>query len=174
MGRPAIKDEPKRCKQCRKALTRKRFGERLEDRSNFRRRVFCDRTCMALYQLGESPSSHFLKRFRKGSCEKCGSSHLLQVHHANSNRSDNSPENLITLCARCHAQFHWANGKQHVVLCYVCGKPSYRWGLCPTHLTRLKRYGSPYLRPKRTGHRSQLYWDLGTPNGLTYPVLQRE
>ena len=174
MGRLQIADRARKCRQCGKPLQRKRFKGRLEDRSNFRRRLFCDRLCMASFQLSSSPSSHFLKRFRKKRCEQCSSERSLGVHHADEDRNNNQPENLVTLCATCHTLLHWQNGKRRAPLCYVCGKPSIGWGLCGMHRTRLKRYGSPYLRPKKTGHRSQLYWDLSIPNGLRFPVLLKE
>lgn len=41
-------------------------------------------------------------------CQTCGSMHRLQVHHLKfrSQSGDDSEENLITLCAECHAQLH--------------------------------------------------------------------
>ncbi len=41
-------------------------------------------------------------------CQKCGSRLDLQVHHIElrSQSGDDSEENLITLCARCHTGIH--------------------------------------------------------------------
>ena len=41
-------------------------------------------------------------------CQSCGSSRNLQVHHlrARSKLGDDAPQNLITLCAECHARQH--------------------------------------------------------------------
>ena len=41
-------------------------------------------------------------------CQHCGSSRNLQVHHlrARNKLGDDAPENLITLCADCHARQH--------------------------------------------------------------------
>ena len=41
-------------------------------------------------------------------CQVCGSSENLQVHHRKlrSRSGDDAEENLITLCAHCHAQIH--------------------------------------------------------------------
>src|ERR1700722_5687082 len=41
-------------------------------------------------------------------CQRCGSLRDLQVHHIQSRslRGDDSEDNLITLCARCHQQVH--------------------------------------------------------------------
>lgn len=51
-------------------------------------------------------------------CELCGYEpfwrRALDVHHRNGEKSDNSPENLMTLCANCHreleAEIHNRNG----------------------------------------------------------------
>ncbi len=45
-------------------------------------------------------------------CQGCGSSKDLQVHHmrARSKLGDDSLENLISLCANCHADLHWQPG----------------------------------------------------------------
>jgi 5-methylcytosine-specific restriction endonuclease McrA len=41
-------------------------------------------------------------------CQICGSSLNLEVHHKDfrSKGGDDSEENLITLCAKCHSQVH--------------------------------------------------------------------
>jgi len=41
-------------------------------------------------------------------CQNCGTTKRLQVHHlrSRSELGDDAAENLITLCADCHAQFH--------------------------------------------------------------------
>ena len=41
-------------------------------------------------------------------CQICGASENLQVHHiqSRSKLGHDSPENLITLCASCHAALH--------------------------------------------------------------------
>jgi len=41
-------------------------------------------------------------------CQSCGSLRNLQVHHMQSRglHGDDTEENLITLCASCHAQIH--------------------------------------------------------------------
>ena len=43
---------------------------------------------------------------KKSECEKCGfvavHSCQLDIHHINENHSDNTPNNLQTLCANCH------------------------------------------------------------------------
>ncbi len=41
-------------------------------------------------------------------CQHCGSSQNLQVHHIcfRSQLGDDTAENLVTLCAKCHEQIH--------------------------------------------------------------------
>lgn len=41
-------------------------------------------------------------------CQACGSSQNLQIHHKKfrSQSGHDSEDNLITLCARCHAETH--------------------------------------------------------------------
>lgn len=41
-----------------------------------------------------------------GVCVHCGSDENLHVHHIDRNRSNNLPENLLVLCAKCHIKEH--------------------------------------------------------------------
>lgn len=43
-------------------------------------------------------------------CERCGSTKNLNVHHRDRNRSNNTRENLMILCERCHTTYHNNNG----------------------------------------------------------------
>ena len=47
-------------------------------------------------------------------CQQCGSRTNLQVHHiqVRSQSGDDSEENLITLCADCHAHHHHSRTSQ--------------------------------------------------------------
>lgn len=44
-----------------------------------------------------------------GKCETCGfpDKRILEVHHKDRNRNNNTRENLILLCPNCHALQHW-------------------------------------------------------------------
>jgi hypothetical protein len=93
-------------------------------------------------------------RCMKPCCESCGGNARLGLHHKDGDRTNNSPENLQTLCASCHTATHWENGKhawKRLGSCSVCGKPARKLGLCETHHTRLKRHGSPYLVKRKIG-----------------------
>ena len=97
---------------------------------------------------------------QKTECEKCGGKSRLGLHHKDRDRTNNSPENLQTLCPRCHTSTHWSEDKKawrrHPALCSVCGKPSKRLGLCETHRSRFLRHGSPFLRKIKIG----AFWRL--------------
>lgn len=165
MPMPRKVDLTRICNHCGTILTRRRFNGRLEDRGVFLRRVYCDRSCMAAAFLTDDPSSTYMARFLKESCETCGATRRLGVHHLDEDRTNNSPANLQTLCPACHTRLHWATGKQpwrrHPPICTVCGEPAKRLGLCETHRSRLLRHGSPYLVKRKIGHTWQLVEDRG-------------
>ena len=149
----------KHCLDCGTQLQRKRFNGRLEDASVFSRRKYCGRFCMAQAKTMENPSlSAYRKRaakFRGESCEFCGTSSGLHIHHKNENVADNSPGNLQTLCGSCHLKDHhkrW-NRKKPKPPCMVCGRVSYRSKLCNTCRTRQRKNGTPYLKAERHGSR---------------------
>ena len=155
-----IKPTPiKHCVQCGAKMERKRSNGRLEDLAIFNRRKYCDRACMAAAFVIKEPTQTTLmeraRAFRGTCCEFCGTTERLQVHHDDRDRSNNSPSNLKTLCASCHMRLHHRRGDiiefKPKPPCTVCGKPSYRSGLCSTCRTRQSRYGSPYLKAIRTG-----------------------
>jgi hypothetical protein len=102
---------------------------------------------------------------QKPTCEMCGGTSRLGLHHKDRDRTNNSPENLQTLCPSCHTRLHWVEDKapwrRHPPSCTVCGKPAKRLGLCETHRTRWLRHGSPYLVKKQVG-RSWLLMDERT------------
>lgn len=97
---------------------------------------------------------------QKNACEICGGTLRLGLHHKDRNRTNNSPENLQTVCPRCHTRLHWQEDKKawrrHPAICTVCGKPAQKLGLCATHRTRQRRHGSPYLVKKQSGR----FWQL--------------
>ena len=46
------------------------------------------------------------QKYRKDACEICGNNSQLHVHHIDSDRTNNNPNNLITLCNKCHLRVH--------------------------------------------------------------------
>jgi len=169
------KQEPEiRCQACQARLVRKRFNGRLEDLSAFRRRKFCDRACMATGMLQESPTTSALRRratkLKGDSCEKCGATEGIGIHHVDSNPANNDESNLMTLCASCHTAWHWRNGKKaprRQGSCKVCGAPARKLDMCQKHYQRFRKYGDPCLTKIRDGSRFVLSREIpGSPNGL--------
>lgn len=78
---------------------------------------FCTRKCASIFNRSlTSKKAYVVTGFaqtihRKGAllCERCNfhNPFALIVHHRDSDRSNNTPENLETLCANCHAIEHW-------------------------------------------------------------------
>lgn len=62
-------------------------------------------------------SSVYYDKFMKRTCERCGASTNLLVHHRDRNRHNNSLDNLETLCKRCHQIEHrcWENFTKGIV-----------------------------------------------------------
>jgi len=46
------------------------------------------------------------KQFKETHCNRCGTTNKLCVHHKDEDRTNNSLENLETVCRRCHALEH--------------------------------------------------------------------
>lgn len=175
------KDDPKKfCSACRRAMPRKRVQGRLEDRSVFLRRVYCDRRCMAKGQIRQQVKRGTLhwraRKFRKDQCEKCASTVSLSLHHVNKNPEDNQPNNRMTLCGSCHTRWHWEHGRviqKQKRFCEACEEPARKLKLCQKHYQRFKKYGSPYLTKRRDGQSYVLVTDLGMKSGLTNQGLSR-
>ena len=164
-----MNDAKRYCGYCRKELKRKRFNGRLEDRSIFSRRKYCDRTCYARGMLKEdAQKSALLKRankYRGTSCEKCGTKKQLGIHHKDGNIRNNRKTNRMTLCARCHTKWHWANGKNNPKrsrsTCSICGKTCRTHaGMCLAHYQRQKKYGDPHLTKKLINGSWEIVRDL--------------
>jgi hypothetical protein len=45
---------------------------------------------------------------RKPTCERCGATARLHVHHKDKDITNNDPANLETLCVLCHNRHHFA------------------------------------------------------------------
>ena len=152
MANPKKSDQVKFCESCGKQMHRKRFNGVLESNSGFSRRKYCDRDCMSAGMEGviKNPSPKTSRRQSqkkvKPTCEICGRSGRLHVHHRDLNPMNNEPENLQTLCGSCHHRSHspnFAGTPEQRKPCLHCSKPAMQRGLCWTHLTRFKKYGNP-------------------------------
>lgn len=159
MPQPIKPVPPKNCKHCSRPLQRKMFGGRLEDRATYMRRIFCDQKCMGQAKITSTPTLGALRSRtsraikKKSACEQCGSTILLNIHHKDEDKANNSPENCMTLCASCHARWHWENGKQSKPprRCKVCGEVARRKWMCQKHWFRYKKHGDPNLTLKPVG-----------------------
>lgn len=149
--------ELRQCEHCSKTLERRRDANgRLEGFRDFTRRRFCSLSCAnSRPKGGESrKASHYhARKQRAGSCEACGTSKRLQVHHIDEDWKNNDPTNLQTLCVFCHAFWH----AMHVRLgtkptqrmprlaSPLAATPEPEWDACApteTRLTRSKRGSS--------------------------------
>lgn len=171
MGRKKKTDPVKCCRNCGKILSRRKYASGWEDMGAFLKRKYCNQKCMGKAFEKENPGRNLIKYryLRKPSCENCGTTENLCGHHRDGNWNNNHRSNLMTLCSSCHTSLHHAQGdiirKKEKPPCYVCGKQSYRLGLCSTHLTRQKRHGSPYLKMRKIGPSWRLCEDSGIQNG---------
>ena len=87
-------------------------------------RRFCSRQCAAVVNHTLQAKKNYLvigfasTIAKTGSlaCERCKEAdpRALVVHHIDRNRSNNSRENLITLCANCHFREHWLESANRV------------------------------------------------------------
>ena len=111
MGRKAKATPDRFCKTCGSLLERQRFNGRLEDRTAFLKRVYCDRECMAadyegtIKVMNDKNSRRQSAKVRKPCCEICGRT-AHHVHHRDENPQNNEPTNLQSLCASCHKKAH--------------------------------------------------------------------
>lgn len=156
---PAKPDPVRFCAACENQMHRQRYNGVLESNLNFRRRKYCNRKCMALGQTREVVTSLSHNRVKahatvKHACAICKKSRWLHVHHRDGNPFNNAIGNLQTLCVSCHRLSHSPNYMGTPLLprpCLHCSKPVARKGLCSTHLTRFKRFGSPLLKKIKIG-----------------------
>lgn len=167
MGRPAKPDPIKHCQNCKAMMTRKRFGKVLEDLAAFRKRVFCDRACMAqamegtIRVMSDKNSRRQSAKTNVGSCQECGRSQCkLHVHHIDENPQNNTRSNLKTLCVRCHRLAHLQHLRmtlQQSKPCTYCSRQARHRGLCNTHYSRLRRHGNALTVKRFNGHGKPVY-----------------
>lgn len=115
MAIPQKPDPYRECEMCGKPLIRKRFASgRLEDRTAFLKRRHCSRTCGNSRKEIQLDSHRWRARqiTPKDSCEGCGTSERLHVHHHDRNPANNDPTNLAVLCASCHLTLHWREDRE--------------------------------------------------------------
>lgn len=101
---------PKPCERCGSMMQRKRFNGTLEDFTAFQRRRFCSLSCAnkrGNWGKSSTAKHRAANKMKLAACEACGRPHeKLHVHHKNEDFTDNSPQNLETLCPSCHKRRH--------------------------------------------------------------------
>lgn len=77
---------------------------------NSRTSLFCSRECKRLGSIitGTHIPKEFVRRTQLQKCALCGidDPDVLEIHHKDRDRKNNRLDNLITLCANCHAKVH--------------------------------------------------------------------
>lgn len=163
MSYPTKMTPVKFCLFCETKLERKRFpkGNQLEPMNIFLRRTHCDAKCQGAAVRARSTSKSAVYRhaqeFKGTQCEECGLIENLHIHHLDLNPTNNSSENLKTLCRSCHTKWHAKHGGgpwKRQLECKICGLPSKALYLCNKHYLRFKKHGSPFLIAKKGGHLS--------------------
>lgn len=150
----------KYCEYCGKKLERKRFGEKgkIEDIPHFLKRKYCNIDCMRKAYVIKDGSTQdnrgahasarkivYLIEQREKVCSICGSTEMVDIHHADGNFHNNSSENLMLVCRGCHMKLH----HQEKPKCKICGKECKKTthGMCNKHYLRWKKYGDPLHEP---------------------------
>lgn len=112
LAKQAKKTESKICLKCGNEFQRRRFGNRLEDFTRWNQRRYCSKQCNYIREKSNDRSSfHRLARTFVGqSCNICGDTKNLDVHHKDRNYKNNEISNLETLCHPCHMKLHWQQG----------------------------------------------------------------
>jgi len=60
------------------------------------------------YAIGWPSISKAIRERDGHTCQTCGATERLHVHHIDTNKLNNDPSNLVTLCNRCHGLAHAA------------------------------------------------------------------
>lgn len=108
MPMPSKLSPMKICERCGISFSRKKLKSgRLEDLRAYLPRRFCSRTC-GNSRLIVKPDTFYwrARHHRKSACEACSATTLLTVHHVDQHAENNEPQNLQTLCKRCHDFWH--------------------------------------------------------------------
>jgi hypothetical protein len=101
-------------------------GEKFRAKENWKStrnpyRKTCSKECQYIHQskslshdVGHSQAYYQKRRreFYPDVCMDCGSTTLrIDTHHKDRNKSNNSKENLMCLCLKCHAKIHYNEDK---------------------------------------------------------------
>jgi len=97
----------KYCETCGAQMSRRRYNGRLEDFGVFQRRKYCSLSCANTRKEVTTAGLRWrAEQLRDPACEICGAFSKLHAHHIDGDITNNTSENIQTLCARCHAAHH--------------------------------------------------------------------
>lgn len=112
-------------KSCRREIPCAICGQLIPGRKNSKT---CSRACSNKYREGikykigrprdKAAATHLLKlrllEKRGHQCERCGYSkvEILQIHHRDRNRENNTLDNLELVCPNCHYEEHYSKHKE--------------------------------------------------------------
>lgn len=113
-------DPEKYCTYCGKRMKRVRFKSgRLEDLSAFQRRKYCCWDCFSNAQIKSGYNEQDYRPAHQSAfrlaykvlklekrCQICGAENNIDVHHKDGNYKNNSLDNLMILCRKCHIKIH--------------------------------------------------------------------
>src|SRR3990167_1138521 len=113
MPRHSIKLPDKICPVCGERFNRNRFNGVLEDSTRYKTRRTCSQSCGNSRSNPKDRTTHHLRaqKFKKHSCEMCGTRKGLDAHHKDGDITNNTRENIKTLCHSCHMKWHWQQRK---------------------------------------------------------------
>lgn len=137
-----------------------------------------------ILQKGVKYSSSSLKErliiagLKKSTCEICGYTENLELHHINGDHNDNRLENLQILCPNCHAKTNnyrgrnstknstpemaeRKNNKSHWCVCKNCGKEFYSDRIDRTRKFCCRECYNEYLKKLRLGEIENALQTLG-------------
>ena len=114
--RKDYKPKPTRCcERCGTVLVPRIFSGGEEELSAYMKRKYCSRTCSSSRgKKGLSRTQRMVQARQialKETCGCCGGKDRLAIHHVNEDWTDGRLENLQTLCAHCHQQWHGLHRK---------------------------------------------------------------
>jgi len=64
-------------------------------------------------RIYQNKRRELLRRLIAQKCENCGDNKQLCIHHKDRNHFNNSPDNLMILCRKCHAEEHLKDRKRN-------------------------------------------------------------
>jgi hypothetical protein len=97
------------CEECNKLFYVKEREKIFPKKDQY----FCSRSCAnsqggkaKVEKCGLIGDRSIAKKYYKFECAVCGENRVVDVHHIDENRDNNSPNNLIFLCPNHHALYH--------------------------------------------------------------------